>query len=80
MLRNLITAVAGKKVAQKLSGGTAGTIAAAALPFVARRGLGPLSAALTAGWAVKKGLEWRRRKRLEQQVYPKTATPVVPPA
>ena len=80
MLRNLITAVAGKKVAERLGGGTLGAAAAAALPFVAKRGLGPLGAALTAGWAVKKGLEWRRRQKLKDRAYPQAdAAVAVPP-
>lgn len=79
LFRNIATGLVGRQVARRLGGGALGTAAAAALPFIARRGLGPLSAALTAGWAVKKGLEWRRRKRLEEQVYPDKATPVTPP-
>ncbi|MBB3763171.1 hypothetical protein [Sphingomicrobium lutaoense] len=78
MLRSLITAVAGRKVAQNLGGGAIGTAAATALPFVAKRGLGPLGVALTAGWAAKKYMDYRRSKKM--QAYPPSATPTPPPA
>lgn len=78
MLRSLITAVAGRKVSQKLGGGALGTAAIAALPFIAKRGLGPLGAALTAGWAAKKLIDYRRAKKA--QSYPADAVPTPPPA
>ena len=76
MLRKLITAVAGRKVAQSLGGGAIGTAAATALPFIAARGLGPLGVAMTGVWAYKK-LKERREK---QRTYPETATPAQAPA
>ncbi|MCJ7420758.1 hypothetical protein [Sphingomicrobium astaxanthinifaciens] len=77
--RRIATGLAGRQVSRALGGGTLGTVAAAALPFVAKRGLGPLGAALTAGWAVRKGLEWRRNRRLREQAYPDARVPVTPP-
>ncbi|WP_265561689.1 hypothetical protein [Sphingomicrobium arenosum] len=79
LFRNIATGLAGRQVAKTLGGGALGTAAAAALPFIAKRGLGPLGAALTAGWAVKKGLEWRRNRRLRAQGYPDGAVPVTAP-
>ena len=79
MLRSLITAIGGKKVAERLGGGAVGAAAVAALPFIAKRGLGPLGAALTAGWAAGKVLEWRRQSRLRRATYPDGAAPVATP-
>ena len=76
MVRKLITAVAGRKVAQSLGGGAIGTAAATALPFIAARGLGPLGFALTGIWAAKK----IRERRAKRRTYPETATPAQPPA
>ena len=73
MVRNIITAIAGKKVAQQLGGGTLGAAIATALPFVARRGLGPLGLALGAGWAAKKLYDKRQARRHPR--YPSEATP-----
>ena len=79
MLRNIITAVAGRKVAQKVGGGAVGAAAAAALPFIAKRGLGPLGAALTAGWAFNKALDWRRKAKARRAAYPQGDAPVTAP-
>ena len=76
MFRKLITAVAGRKVAQSLGGGAIGTAAATALPFIAARGLGPLGVALTGVWAYKKF----KQRRDEKRTYPDTATPAQAPA
>lgn len=73
MVRNIITAVAGKKVAEKLGGGAMGAAAATALPFIAKRGLGPLGLALGAGWVAKKIYD--KRQRAKPPVYPSNATP-----
>ena len=81
MLRPIITAIGGKKVAERLGGGAVGAAAAAALPFIAKRGLGPLGVALTAGWAAGKYLDWRREKRAREVAYPQAdAAVAVPPA
>lgn len=79
LFRRIATGLAGRQVSRTLGGGTLGTIAAAALPFVARKGLGPLGLALSAGWVAKQGLDYVRRRRLERQVYPDKAAPVTPP-
>ena len=63
LFRNIATGLAGRHVSRSFGGGMLGTAAAAALPFIAKRGLGPLGAALTAGWVAKQGLEWYRRRR-----------------
>lgn len=73
MVKNIITAVAGKKVAEKMGGGTLGMAAATALPFIARRGLGPLGLALGAGWAAKKLYDKRQAARTP--TYPSDAAP-----
>lgn len=73
MVRNIITAVAGRKVAEKLGGGAIGAAAATALPFIAKRGLGPLGLALGAGWVAKKIYD--KRQRAKDPVYPSSATP-----
>ncbi len=62
MLAKILGAIAGKKVAgpnQKVTGALVG----AAIPAIARRGLGPLGLALGAGWVAKKFIERRRAKR-----------------
>ncbi|WP_265571388.1 hypothetical protein [Sphingomicrobium nitratireducens] len=76
MLKNIITAVAGRRVAEQLGGGAIGAAAATALPFIAKRGLGPLGVALTAGWAAKKYMDYRRAKKV--RTYPVDATPATP--
>lgn len=73
MVRNIITAVAGKKVAEKLGGGAIGAAVATALPFIAKRGLGPLGVALGAGWVAKKIYD--KRQRAKGPHYPREATP-----
>lgn len=74
MVKNIITAIAGRKVAQSLGNSTLGAAAVAALPLIARRGLGPLGLALGAGWAAKK-LYDKRQARLHP-TYPDEAVPV----
>ena len=62
MLARILGAIAGEKVAgpnNKLSGALIG----AAIPAIARRGLGPLGLALAAGWGAKKLIERRRNRR-----------------
>jgi hypothetical protein len=62
MLAKILGAIAGKKIAgrnQKVTGALVG----AAVPVIARRGLGPLGLALAAGWGAKKLIERRRAKR-----------------
>ena len=62
MLAKILGAIAGEKIAgrdRKLTGALVG----AAVPAIARRGLGPLALALAAGWGAKKLLERRRARR-----------------
>jgi hypothetical protein len=64
MLTKILGAIAGEKVAgrnRKVSGALVG----AAIPVIARRGLGPLALVLGAGWGAKKLLERRRVRRTE---------------
>lgn len=66
MLAKILGAIAGKKIASrnnKLSGALIG----AALPVIARRGLGPLGLALGAGWAAKKLYDKSQERRTQSQ-------------
>ncbi len=66
MLAKILGAIAGEKIAgrnQKVTGALVG----AAIPAIARRGLGPLALVLGAGWGAKKLIE-RRRARRDQSV------------
>lgn len=53
MLAKILGALAGEKIAGKNSRAS-GALIGAAIPAIARRGLGPLSLALGAGWLAKK--------------------------
>ena len=62
MIARILGALAGEKVAgrnNKLTGALVG----AALPTIARRGLGPLGLVLAAGYGAKKLLDYRRAKK-----------------
>jgi hypothetical protein len=62
MLAKILGAIAGEKFAgrnQKVTGALVG----AAIPVIARRGLGPLGLALAAGWGAKKLIDYRRTQR-----------------
>ena len=62
MLAKILGAIAGQKIAgrnQKVTGALVG----AAVPVIARRGLGPLGLALAVGWGAKKRIERRRARR-----------------
>ena len=65
MLGKILGAIAGEKLAGRNSGAK-GAIIGAAVPAIARRGLGPLSLALGAGWLAKKWYD-RRKERREPQ-------------
>ena len=52
MLGKILGAIAGAKLARNSS--AKGALIGAAIPMIARRGLGPLGLALGAGWALKK--------------------------
>ena len=65
MLAKILGAIAGQKIAgrnQKVTGALVG----AAVPVIARRGLGPLGLVLAAGWGAKKLIERRRAKRARE--------------
>jgi len=62
MLAKILGAIAGEKIAgrnQKVTGALVG----AAIPAIARRGLGPLGLALAAGWGAKKLIDHRRAQK-----------------
>ena len=62
MIAKILGAIAGEKLAgrnNKLSGALVG----AALPAIARRGLGPLGLVLAAGYGAKKLIDYRRARR-----------------
>lgn len=53
MIGRILGAVIGERLAGRNSK-TSGALIGAAIPFIARRGLGPLGLALGLGWAAKK--------------------------
>ena len=62
MLGKILGAIAGKRLAgrnSKLSGALVG----AAVPVLARRGLGPIAIALAAGWGAKKLIDRSRGRK-----------------
>ena len=62
MIAQILGALAGEKFAgrnNKLTGALVG----AALPAIARRGLGPLGLVLAAGYGAKKLIDYRRTKK-----------------
>ena len=62
MLAKILGAVAGEKLAgrnNKMSGALIG----AAVPVIARRGLGPLGLVLAAGWGAKKLIDYSRGRK-----------------
>jgi len=62
VLAKILGAIAGEKLAgrnNKLSGALVG----AAVPVIARRGLGPLALVLAAGWGAKKLIDRSRGRK-----------------
>jgi hypothetical protein len=59
MLARILGAIAGEKLASRNNRAT-GALIGAALPAIARRGLGPRGLALGAGWAAKKFYDRRK--------------------
>ena len=62
MLAKILGAIAGEKIAgrnNKLTGALVG----AAVPVIARRGLGTLGVALAAGWGAKKLIDYSRGRK-----------------
>jgi hypothetical protein len=62
MLGKILGAMAGRRVAGRNSGAK-GALIGAAIPMIARRGLGPLGLALGAGWVAKKLYDRNRDRR-----------------
>jgi hypothetical protein len=78
MLRGIIGAIVGEKLAGRSGNRVTGALLGAGVASVAKRGLGPLAAALAAGYGMKKLLEWRRSRRAP--TYPSDASVGPPPA
>ena len=64
MFGKILGAIAGAKLARNSS--AMGALIGAAIPMIARRGLGPLGLALGAGWLVKKAYDRRHAGRAPQ--------------
>ena len=62
MLARILGALAGERLAGRNSKLT-GALVGAAIPAIARRGLGPLGLVLAAGYGAKKIVDYRRAKR-----------------
>ena len=62
MIARILGALAGNKIAGRNSKLT-GALVGAALPAIARRGLGPLGLVLAAGYGAKKLIDYRRTKK-----------------
>ncbi|HEX8644083.1 MAG TPA: hypothetical protein VF702_09245 [Allosphingosinicella sp.] len=62
MIRSLIGAAIGRRIAGNRSGGRGALIGAAA-PFLARRAFGPLGFAVAGAWGAKKLYDRRQRSR-----------------
>ena len=78
MLRGIIGAIVGEKLAARSGNRATGALIGAGVASLAKRGLGPLGAALVAGYGMKKLLEWRRSRRAP--AYPSDASVDSPPA
>jgi hypothetical protein len=76
MFGKIIGAVVGEKLAARSGNRVTGALIGAGIATVAKRGLGPLGAALVAGYGMKKLLEWRRSRRAP--AYPSDDAPVSP--
>lgn len=62
MLGKILGAIAGEKFAGRNNRVT-GALVGAAIPVIARRGLGPLGIALAAGWGAKKLIDRSRGRK-----------------
>ena len=65
MLAKILGAMAGKKLAGRNSQ-LSGALIGAAIPVIARRGLGPLGLVLAAGWGTKKLVDYSRGRKAAQ--------------
>jgi len=61
MIGKILGALVGRRLAGR-NNGASGALIGAAIPLIARRGLGPLGLALGAGWAAKKLYDRRGRR------------------
>ena len=62
MLAKILGAIAGEKMAGR-NNKVIGALIGAAVPVIARRGLGPLGLALAAGWGAKKLIDKSRGRK-----------------
>ena len=62
MLGKILGAIVGEKIAGRNSKVT-GAMVGAAVPAIARRGLGPLALVLAAGWGAKKLIDRSRGRK-----------------
>jgi len=62
MLAKILGAIAGERIAGRNRKVT-GALVGAAIPAIAKRGLGPLVLVLGAGWGAKKLMERRKARR-----------------
>jgi hypothetical protein len=65
MLGKILGAIAGRRLAGRNSKAS-GALIGAAVPVIARRGLGPLGIALAAGWGAKKLIDYSRGRKAAQ--------------
>ena len=62
MLAKILGAIAGEKLAGR-NNKVSGALLGAAVPVIARRGLGPLGLVLAAGWGTKKLIDYSRGRK-----------------
>jgi hypothetical protein len=64
MIRTIVTAAIGERIASRYSRGGKGLLIGAIAPMVARRLFGPLGLALAGGYAAKKYYDHRKARRI----------------
>ena len=62
MIARILGAIAGNRIAGRNSR-VSGALIGAAVPVIARRGIGPLGIALAAGWGAKKLIDYSRGRK-----------------
>ena len=62
MIAKILGAIAGEKIAGR-NNKVSGALIGAAVPVIARRGLGPLGLVLAAGWGAKKLIDYSRGRK-----------------
>ena len=65
MLAKILGAIAGQRIAGR-NNKVSGALIGAAVPVIARRGLGPLGLVLAAGWGAKKLIDYSRGRKAAQ--------------